>query len=535
VTVANISRTKARVLIPDDPPPEGGAWEDFVPQPGPQTEFAMSSADIVIYGGQAGGGKTYGLLLDAVQDINVPYFNAVIFRRITKEITQPGGLWEESTEIYPFLGGDPVAGIYTWRFPALEYDEEEDAWVGPPTGRLNTIVFAHMEHAKNRFDWKGAQLNFIGFDELTAFTREQFFYMLSRNRSISGVPPRVRATTNPETDSWVGDVIEWWIDQEEFLEDGKTPNPRFGLPIPERSGVVRWFIQIDNKLIWADEPEELYKYVPVELLQEEDLENGVPPVTHRDFVKSLTFIQSSVYDNPALIRKNPQYVGNLFNLERVEREQLLHGNWKVKMEEGKVFPKGKAKIVEAIPAGWRIVARVRWWDFAGTAEEDIASEASARTASVKMALLLNQNGEHSVLIEHATAGWWNDDERETEMQNVAKTEDTKATAIRFEQEPGSAGLSVRRRTIKLFPGYDIKGRPASGKKEVRWKPLAAQWQGGNVLLLEGPWNREYLNEMNGVPNGRKDYADASSAGYNELTADQDEASTDPDDYITMRG
>lgn len=68
---------------------------------------------------------------------------------------------------------------------------------------------------------------FIGFDELTHFSEAQFWYMLSRNRSMSGVRPYVRATTNPDADSWVAKLIDWWIDDVS------------GYPIPERGGVVR--------------------------------------------------------------------------------------------------------------------------------------------------------------------------------------------------------------------------------------------------------------------------------------------------------
>ena len=80
----------------------------------------------------------------------------------------------------------------------------------------------------------------IGFDELTHFSRSQFLYMLSRNRSTCGVRPYMRATTNPDADSWVADFIAWWIDQDT------------GLAIPERSGVVRYFTTISDEVIWGD-------------------------------------------------------------------------------------------------------------------------------------------------------------------------------------------------------------------------------------------------------------------------------------------
>src|SRR5436189_4077436 len=77
-------------------------------QPGPQTGFLRSAADICIYGGAAGGGKTVGLVLEPMRYVSrVPGFTAVFFRRTTPQITNPGGLWDESQNFYPRLGGTP--------------------------------------------------------------------------------------------------------------------------------------------------------------------------------------------------------------------------------------------------------------------------------------------------------------------------------------------------------------------------------------------------------------------------------------------
>ena len=262
------------------------------PQAGPQERFLSSPADIVIYGGSAGSGKTFGELLDPLRYITtVKGFGAVIFRRTTPQITSQGGLWDTSANIYPLARGVP--------------NRTELKWVFPPFG--NTIKMAHLEYDRHVYDYQGAQIPLIEFDELTHFTETQFWYLLSRNRSVCGVRPYIRATCNPDPDSWVAKFIEWWIDQET------------GYPIEERSGILRWFVRVNNVLVWADSPEELEKMHP-----------GIP-------ARSVTFIPAKLDDNPALTSKDPQYKANLLALPYVEMMRLLHGNWKIRPKAGDVF------------------------------------------------------------------------------------------------------------------------------------------------------------------------------------------------------
>ena len=171
----------------------------LAPQKGPQEMFLATPADICIYGGAAGGGKTFGLLLEALRHKNNKNFNAVIFRRDYTQVTSPGGLWDSSKKIYSY-----VKGCYPLKTPKLH-------WIFPSGASVN---FAHLGSDEDCLSWQGSQVTMIGFDELTHFSEYQFFYMLSRNRTDSGVAPYVRATCNPDADSWVAEFIKWWIDQD---------------------------------------------------------------------------------------------------------------------------------------------------------------------------------------------------------------------------------------------------------------------------------------------------------------------------------
>src|SRR5690349_5378097 len=87
------------------------------PQAGPQEAFLATVADVAVYGGAAGGGKSFGLLLEATRHIHNPKFGAVIFRRQSTDITKEGALWDESQELYKSLGGIPREGKLDWTFP----------------------------------------------------------------------------------------------------------------------------------------------------------------------------------------------------------------------------------------------------------------------------------------------------------------------------------------------------------------------------------------------------------------------------------
>jgi hypothetical protein len=120
------------------------------PLPGPQTEFLRTAADICVYGGAAGGGKTVGLILEPLRYVSqVPGFTAVFFRRTTPEITNPGGLWDESLNFYPRFGGVPHHRTHEWRW-----------------SRGGKIKFSHLQLDSTVYHWQGAQIALIGFDEL---------------------------------------------------------------------------------------------------------------------------------------------------------------------------------------------------------------------------------------------------------------------------------------------------------------------------------------------------------------------------------
>lgn len=273
------------------------------PQEGYQMSFLSSAADIVIGGGAAGVGKTYSLLLENLRHKDVEGFGVVCFRRTTPQIKAEGALWDTSMTIYNQAGGKPRESSLEWDFGASK------------------VKFSHMEYDKNMYDWQGSQIPLIEFDELTHFPKKMFFYLLTRNRSVCGINPYVRATCNPDPDSWVAEFIEWWIDQET------------GLPIPKRDGLLRYLIVDGDNYIWGDSKEEVIKK-GWHILEDVVKKSGIDP---NEFVKSVTFISGSIYDNKELLKTNPAYLGNLLAQDASTQAALLHGNWKMILSDNDIY------------------------------------------------------------------------------------------------------------------------------------------------------------------------------------------------------
>lgn len=446
---------------------------ELAPQAGPQTMFMASKADIVIYGGAAGGGKTYALLLEALRHKNVKGFGSVIFRHNYNQITAEGGLWDASNKIF-----SQVPDAHPRKSPKLHWRFDGGA-------KLN---FAHIESEDDLKSWQGTEIAYIGFDELTHFSRHQFLYMLSRNRSTCGIRPYVRATCNPDVDSWVADFVSWWIDQDT------------GYAIPERSGQIRWMCILNDIIYWDSSPENLAETYGVEVAD----------------CKSVTFIASLLEDNKVLIDSDPGYLANLKALPEVEKERLLKGNWKIKPSAGSFFKRTQIKeILAVIPTD--IVAICRGWDLAATDEDE--NKEAAYTAGVLIAkracgrfLVLD------VINQQLKAG----DVRKLIM-TTAKADNAKyqkycSVRQRLPQDPGQAGKEQAESYINMLAGFNVVTRPESGSKESRAEPMAAQWQNGFFDVMEGEWNEEYFNQLESFPESKfKDMVDAGSSAFGEIT------------------
>lgn len=439
---------------------------EIKPQPGRQEQFLSSAADIAIYGGAAGGGKSFAMLIEPLRHIHNPRFGCVIFRREMTQVTKEGGLWDESAAIYPLLGARPRQHFHDWRFPSR-------AKVG----------FGHLEREDTKISWHGSQIPLMCFDELTMFTKSQFFYMMSRNRSTCGVRPYIRGSCNPDPDSFVADLISWYIDQQT------------GYPLQKRSGVIRYFMRMQDDVIdWADSREELIK------------RHKASKTFKPDFIKSFTFVASSVYDNKILLQKNPEYLGNLNALPLVERERLLGGNWKIRPAAGLYFQRRYFEIVPARPS--QVRRRVRHWDLAATEAEEGAEP------DWTVGLLLSVDEKNTYFIEHVVRFQGSPNKVEQAIKNIAAA-DGKDVIVSLPQDPGQAGKSQAQYLTGVLSGYQVEVQRETGSKITRAGAVSSQAEMGNVKIVRGDWNETLISELENFPrpSAKDDQVDALSGAF----------------------
>ena len=262
---------------------ENYAWK---PHPGPQTEFCERGEFEVLFGGAAGPGKTDCLIIEAARNVDHPRYRGLILRRTFPQLQEI------------------IDRCFTW-YPQIDetaqYRATEHRWYFTSGA---TITLGHMQHENDKYNYQGKEFHFVGFDEVTQFTKTQYLYLFSRARStISDISPCIRATTNP------GGIGHSWC-KERFIDNAK------------------------------------------------------PLSTYIDPISGLSriFVPATVYDNPSLFDIDPAYIRRLEALPEVEKLRLLYGRWDI--FEGQAFPELSQRVHGSepfeIPPEWEKFTSFDW-------------------------------------------------------------------------------------------------------------------------------------------------------------------------------
>lgn len=215
-----------------------------------------------LYGGAAGGGKSEALVMEALRQVHIPYYKGLIVRKTFPQLAE---LIDKSLSYYPRA------------FPRARYNASNHTWVFPSGAKIR---FGSLQHAKDKIQYQGHAYDFIGFDELTHFTLEEYIYLFSRCRPNGpGTRCYVRATANP------GGVGHGWV-KERFVTAGAPMQP------------------ISEKVSWRE-----------------------PDGKVQTKQQTRIFVPSTVFDNGALLENDPDYVLRLASMPEAERNALLYGDW----------------------------------------------------------------------------------------------------------------------------------------------------------------------------------------------------------------
>lgn len=238
----------------------------WTPQP-KQVAFMQRPEYEALYGGAAGGGKSDCMLAEALRQVDIPHYRAIIFRKTYPQLSE---LIDRSQQLYSLA------------FPKARYNSSTHVWTFPSGAK---IYFGSMQHVQDRIKYQGAHFDFIGFDELTHFTWDEYSYMFSRNRPSKSLKTDqktrvyIRATANP------GGIGHAWV-KDRFITAAK--------PLTT---------------IW------------------EETEIRLPDGGKKKIKRDRAFVPATVFDNQILLEQDEGYLGNLAMMPEAERNALLYGDW----------------------------------------------------------------------------------------------------------------------------------------------------------------------------------------------------------------
>lgn len=280
------------------------------PQVGRQMEALDSEADVIGYGGAAGGGKS-----DLIAGLAITEHQRTLVLR--REKVQTEGIIQRITEILGSTDG---------------YNSQKSQW--RTGGRL--IEFGGLDNPNDHQKWQGRPHDLKALDEVTEMREFQARFVMGWNRTATpGQRARVLMTFNPPTTAegrWVIDYFAPWLDETH--------------PNPAKPGELRWFTTIGGKdfELASSDPFVMFKGEPLYDFDPADF--GAEKIIRP---KSRTFIPSRVTDNYFYVKTG--YIDTLQSLPEPLRSQMLNGDFKAGVEDD---------AWQVIPTAWIDAAMARW-------------------------------------------------------------------------------------------------------------------------------------------------------------------------------
>ena len=372
----------------------------------------------------------------------------MIFRRTTKQISNPGGLFDSAVNLFKRV--DPKLRV---RIRELEILFSSGA----------QLKFAYLDNTSDKYNFQGAELTFIGFDEVQQISEDNFLYLLSRLRSTTvDYKKQVVATGNPDYDSFIRHWVEFALDER-------------GIPHRKDIYPTRYLIQVEGgKLRWSDTREELE-----DIFGKSD-DTGI---------LSFKFIPGTIYDNPPLMKADPTYVSKLKALPRVEMERLLLGSWYARLEAAGLWKREWVTLVDH--PNPKANKRIRAWDFAFSKPSE-----QYPNPDWTRGVLLSKDKNSIYTVENVVS--LRDRVHEVEkLVFETAMRDGQDVTISIPIDPAAAaGAYARDFQRKLSEyGFNVRLSKPVKSKVTRFAPFSSVTQAGFVNVVKGDWNTPFFDEL----------------------------------------
>jgi predicted phage terminase large subunit-like protein len=395
--------------------------------------------------------------MDFIPHIKYSTFRGVITRRTTPQLKGSGGILDTALQMYKKVDSK------------VKWKSQENKFVFSSGAE---VYLRHFEYLKDKDNYQGLQANEILVDEAQQYEEEQIVYLMSRlrNPSCPQVKPRIKMTCNPLKSSFLCKWIEWYLDEE-------------GYPRKDRDGVVRYFIRKDNTMIWADTKEELIEKYSTPLFTPTPM--------------SFCFISALITDNPALLEAQPEYLGWLEGLGRVEQARLRWGCWYADEEASGYWKKEWCEVVDKPLL--KVKKKVRSWDVAGTIPSEMSPD-----PDYTCGVLMSKDDYGNYYVEDVVRF------RERHggvFQRILETarEDGDDVLVVLPQDPNAAGKAYAATMVRDLAekGFYAKTKATNQSKVTRFAPFCAASEAGSIKIVKGDWNEAFFIELEGFDGGRK--------------------------------
>lgn len=428
----------------------------------------------------AGAGKTACLLGSFLKVCHHPRTRGAIFRRTLKQSSNTGGLFDAAVNL--FMKVDPKLKIL-YRDMELKFSSGAQ------------LKLSYLDDPKDKYNWQGAELSWLGFDEIQQLDFESCVYLFSRLRSVTvDYPLQIRATGNPDPDAWI----------KQLVEPDLGPD---GIPLPETkiSPRTRFFVNSPNGLLLYEDREK------AEEIHGKGKGSGI---------MSFMFQPGNIYSNPILMENDPSYVSRLKALPRTEMERLLLGSWTARETSSGFFKREWVSFVDK--PNIKANKRVRAWDISATKPSEV-NPSPDHTAGV----LLSRDKDGVITVEDVVRIQDRPHVVKELIFDTAKS-DGPGITIAIPLDPGAtAGAWCRQLQRELAEkGYTVKLVKPSTAKAQRFRPFATIAEARFVQVIkDAPWTKAYLDELEAFTGQRSrihdDQVDATSDATYVLLQNQE--------------